>query len=145
MVHEPGPRSDDELELQLPPDATAALRAREAVRRALERWRLPHLVETCVLVVSELVTNAVRYGRPPLGLQMRRRGSNVEVEVHDEGTGEVVDLSSDPEEMAESGRGLGLVRALADESAIEAVPGGGTTARAAWKLERSTEPSDRPS
>ncbi|GGV85434.1 hypothetical protein GCM10010228_64810 [Streptomyces massasporeus] len=51
---------DDDLALlvtqvrRLPEDATAA-------------WELEHLVFTTELIVSELVTNAIRYGGAPVG------------------------------------------------------------------------------
>lgn len=69
--------------MSLPNDATAPTEARHAVRATPTRWRLPALVDSCVLTVSELVTNAVRYGLPPLGLVMRRRKGAVRIDVSD--------------------------------------------------------------
>ena len=44
------------------PTADRAVRvARQATRDALATWRLAYLEETAVLLVSELVTNAVRH------------------------------------------------------------------------------------
>ncbi|MEU5836496.1 SpoIIE family protein phosphatase [Streptomyces diacarni] len=50
----------------------AVRRAREAVRRTLHEWGLVELEDTGVLLVSELVTNALRYARGPIGVRMVR-------------------------------------------------------------------------
>lgn len=49
--------------LELPVHPSAASWARRHVRVTLARWRLDGLAETAELVVSELVTNAVKAGR----------------------------------------------------------------------------------
>ena len=67
----------------LPCDPTAPRDARSLARDVLGRWRVPELVDPVVLTVSELVTNAVRHGRPPVELCLRRLGRTVRVEVHD--------------------------------------------------------------
>jgi len=121
------------FELSLPSDPSASGRAREAVSRALTGWRIPELVDVCAVVVSELVTNAVRYGEPPVSLRLRRNGSQVSLDVHDAGSG----VRSQPpavDQSAESGRGLVLVEALSDDSGIIDVPGEGTTVHASWRL-----------
>ncbi|MFC9926883.1 ATP-binding protein [Streptomyces sp. NPDC127190] len=48
----------------LPLDPTAAAVARLSVRTALACWGLEHMTDDVVLVVSELVTNAVQHARP---------------------------------------------------------------------------------
>ncbi|MER5883004.1 ATP-binding SpoIIE family protein phosphatase [Streptomyces sp. NPDC001941] len=53
-------------------EATAAGRARRLVRRALERWGLDELTDTFALLVSEVVTNAVRYAERPVTLRLMR-------------------------------------------------------------------------
>jgi two-component sensor histidine kinase len=65
-----------------------------------------------VLLVSELVTNAMVHGQPPLELRAQRIGRGLRVEVHDcdEGTPRYVKSTT----WAEGGRGLHLVDALAD-------------------------------
>ena len=50
----------------------AVRRAREAVRDKLRLWGLEELEDTGVLLVSELVTNALRYAHGPVGLRMVR-------------------------------------------------------------------------
>ncbi|QNP61778.1 SpoIIE family protein phosphatase [Streptomyces genisteinicus] len=56
----------------LPAEPAAAGRARELVTARLETWGLPELAFSCELVVSELVTNAVRYAEGPLQLRLIR-------------------------------------------------------------------------
>jgi PAS domain S-box-containing protein len=56
---------------QLTPDATAAGEARALVRGQLTQWNLDEETAfTAELIVSELATNAVRYGAPPLQLRL---------------------------------------------------------------------------
>jgi len=52
------------------PAAVAGTRAR--VLERLAEWRLHDLAFTVELVVSELVTNAIRYGQPPVQLRLIR-------------------------------------------------------------------------
>ncbi|GAA2119308.1 ATP-binding protein [Streptomyces synnematoformans] len=93
-------------------------RARDVLRIQLARWQVDsRTAETAVLLLSELVTNAVRHGRVPPG---RRVGTRFTLD-----TGalriEVADANNDlplPRIAGvddESGRGLALVDALADD------------------------------
>lgn len=50
----------------LPPRFEAVKGARDFTRETLERWRLEGEFDTVALVVSELVTNALRHGLTPL-------------------------------------------------------------------------------
>ena len=52
-------------------DVGAPAHARRVTRQTLIGWGLRHLVDPVVLAVSELVTNAIRYGQPPLVLELR--------------------------------------------------------------------------
>jgi anti-sigma regulatory factor (Ser/Thr protein kinase) len=129
-----GSREEESVELSLPADPAAVRDAREAVRTTLTRWRLHHLVEVCVLAVSELVTNALRYGRAPIGVRLRRADTKVKIEVQDHGGGAASAPVQEPDQLAESGRGLGIVRAVADE--VEAETDGVTTVSVSWRAER---------
>jgi len=46
--------------------------ARKTASRRLAEWGLTELSFTTELVVSELVTNAIRYGEPPIRLRLIR-------------------------------------------------------------------------
>jgi anti-sigma regulatory factor (Ser/Thr protein kinase) len=77
-----------------------------------------------VLVVSELVTNAVLYGAPPVYMVLRRGAQDARVDVHDDhpqGPSEAPAAPGDSH--SESGCGLLICRAVADEVGSESVPG----------------------
>lgn len=78
-----------------------------------------------MLASSELVTNAVRYGRAPVSIKLQREPERVRLDVHDGDPTEPFLVPGGAGEDAESGRGLGTVHALADEVAVEQVTGDG--------------------
>jgi anti-sigma regulatory factor (Ser/Thr protein kinase) len=116
-------RAAGEVQVELPPDLTAAREARAATKRVLPRWALGGLLEPVLLVVSELVGNAVRHGRPPVDLRLRKHGTGVRVAVHDEDSS--APSASVASSDAESGRGLLLVDAVAAETGVEQIEGDG--------------------
>jgi anti-sigma regulatory factor (Ser/Thr protein kinase) len=59
----------------LTPKLTAARRARTLIRRPLRQWGLAELIPTAELVVSELVTNAVRYAQSRISLRLVLEGA----------------------------------------------------------------------
>jgi anti-sigma regulatory factor (Ser/Thr protein kinase) len=89
-------------------DASKQARAvvSEALGDALDRDRISDLA----LVVGELVNNAVRHGREPMGLRVIRRGHGVRVELHDGST----ELPRFTEPRPQGGFGMHLISALAD-------------------------------
>ncbi|MCT2591982.1 SpoIIE family protein phosphatase [Streptomyces sp. N2-109] len=56
----------------LDPRAQTAGQARRLARRALARWGLEELTDAAELLVSEVVTNAVRYAERPITLRLLR-------------------------------------------------------------------------
>jgi anti-sigma regulatory factor (Ser/Thr protein kinase) len=112
-----------EVQIDLPSDLTAPREARAAARHVLSRWRLGTILDPVLLVVSELVGNAVRHGRPPVGMRLRKTGRGVRVDVHDEET--TTPRVRRPVDEAESGRGLVLIDAVAAESGVEQIAGDG--------------------
>ena len=116
-------KAPGDVQVELPPDLTAAREARATARRVLPRWRLGGLLDPVLLVVSELVGNAVRHGRPPVGLRLRKAGRGVRVDVHDEEAAAPAAGAADAD--AESGRGLLLVDAVAAESGVQLIEGDG--------------------
>jgi anti-sigma regulatory factor (Ser/Thr protein kinase) len=78
-----------------------------------------------VLVVSEIVTNAVRHARSLVHLRVVRRHSTVRVEIHDDASAMPRFREPAPDDL--DGRGLHLVEALADEWGVTpSVPRGKT-------------------
>lgn len=135
------PSTNSTVAISLAPDATAPGQARRAVRETLLGWRLPALVDACVLAVSELVTNAVRHGLPPFGLLIRRRVGSVRIDANDARPDPFTVLGEIPSDrLAESGRGLALVRELADSIGSERVPGDGKNVYASWNVD-TTRPA----
>jgi anti-sigma regulatory factor (Ser/Thr protein kinase) len=125
---EPGPdgwapRVEEALacwDLRVEPRAAAAARA--LTRTALLRWRIgdPAGAADIVLMVDELVTNAVQHGRGPVRLRLSVGDARVRGEVTD--ASPVIPQPGRPGPDGEDGRGLLLVTALADEFGV--TPGG---------------------
>ncbi|MFI8189490.1 SpoIIE family protein phosphatase [Streptomyces sp. NPDC085946] len=93
----------------LPAEPAVVAEARRAAARQLERWELEELTCTTELVVSELVTNAVRYASGPVRLRLIR-GRTLVCEVFD-GSATAPHLRH-PRTTDEGGRGLLLVSQL---------------------------------
>ncbi|MFE4583622.1 ATP-binding protein [Streptomyces chartreusis] len=114
----PAPRkpADDVTEvLEHRPEAAGA--ARCAARAALERWRVAEdTAETVVLVVSELVTNAVEHAQPPLALHLHRErgGNGLWVGVSDGGPAPRHGQWASSCAEDEHGRGLSIVDTLSN-------------------------------
>ncbi|MCT9081959.1 ATP-binding protein [Streptomyces fulvoviolaceus] len=117
-----------EAEVPLPsrPESAAAARRLTQVI-VLRQWGLtPKMTEDAVLLVSELVGNAVRHtGARVFGLRMRRRRGWIRVEVRDPSRG--LPCLMPVQEMDISGRGLFLVDKLSDRWGVDLLPRGKTT------------------
>ena len=101
-----------DAEVTLPEGPEGATVARRAMARAGELWRLDReLTETAMLLVSELATNAIRHGSPPVRLALRLDGGRLRVEVTDCSPTLPLLGASDPEQAG--GRGLQIVQDLA--------------------------------
>ncbi|MEU1631190.1 ATP-binding protein [Streptomyces sp. NPDC020096] len=91
-------------------------RARTELLKSLSGWGLTEIADAAVLVLSELLTNAVRHAHVPpgrqIGTRFLRTDTGVRIEVHDAGEGlpEIRRHELD----SSGGRGLLLVAALAD-------------------------------
>jgi anti-sigma regulatory factor (Ser/Thr protein kinase) len=97
--------------------------ARGQVQAAVRAWAVPADQADLALLTSELVTNAVGHAAGPVvTLVISCSGGQVRVDVHDTSSvlPEVADVPAD----AESGRGLHLVAALADEWGFYRTPAG---------------------
>ncbi|MGW2938049.1 SpoIIE family protein phosphatase [Streptomyces sp. NPDC001156] len=94
----------------LPPDAAAVAAARRWTSRQLARWMLNELAYTTALVVSELVTNAVRYSTRPVELRLINDDRTLICEVSD--TSSAAPRLRKAGLSDESGRGLSIVTQL---------------------------------
>jgi anti-sigma regulatory factor (Ser/Thr protein kinase) len=125
--------------LPLCPLPGSAKVARDFVTSVLRTWGLPELLPDVSLVVSELVTNAVRHGLrgvaaepvpppspdvpAPIRLCILRQGQRLRCEVID--PSDVMPVRLDADEDAEIGRGLHLVAALSWEWGATLLADGG--------------------
>jgi anti-sigma regulatory factor (Ser/Thr protein kinase) len=116
------------LRLALPPDVPTVRLARQTTRDALAAWQLSHLEDVAVLLVSELVTNAVRHARDTgaIGLELASVGTGLRVEVQDGDPHWRLKPSSPDDD--ESGFGFVLVDSLAGRWGIRRVSAG----KAVW-------------
>lgn len=126
-------RSEDRVVLA--PDPREVRQVRRFVAKAV-----PDLdadaADTLLLLVSELVTNAVVHARTEIEVAVAVTDDDVLVSVHD------LDLGRREQRTGErdGGRGLGLVRSLAGDSGMVAHSEGGKTA---WfRLSRQTGARD---
>ncbi|MFC4053702.1 ATP-binding protein [Actinomadura syzygii] len=121
-------RAAGERTWELSPGADAASRARALTRHALREWHVtgPADADDIILIVDELVTNAVVHGDGPVRLTLRlddpldgspgRR--RLTGDVHDDGARTPAEApapptGAQPPDWSEAGRGLLLVAALA--------------------------------
>lgn len=99
------------LRARLEPVAGACRRARELVGDACTRWNLPEAVGPASLVLSELVGNVVRHARTPMQVTLTLRRPYLQLVVLDGSRASAHTVV--PDLYAEGGRGLMLVRELA--------------------------------
>jgi anti-sigma regulatory factor (Ser/Thr protein kinase) len=131
-----------DIEWRLPRHARSVGRARTVFREQATSWKLPDAVtETAVLLLSELMTNAYRHAKVSPGREIWVRCilemNRLRISVMDAN-----DTLPEPRTAAsdeESGRGLTLVAALADEWGAEPREGG--IGKTVW-YELECEPCD---
>ena len=113
-------------EIVLPLDPEAAARSREFLRTAICSIHHALVVQDAELLVSELVTNGVRYAAPPIVLRVEcESADSLRVLVRD-GSPMLPHVNhAQPED--ESGRGLFLVDYISDEWGAEPTTQGKVT------------------
>jgi len=116
------------LRLALPNDVPAVRLARQATRDALAAWQLRHLEDTAVLLVSELVTNAVRHAvdTGAIGLELTIAGTRLRMEVQDGDPS--WRRTGSPADCDESGFGFVLIDTLAGRWGVRRISAG----KAVW-------------
>ncbi|MHA6757886.1 ATP-binding protein [Streptacidiphilus sp. PAMC 29251] len=108
-----------DVELRLPADRAAPAAARDHTRHALADWSTPGPVtDAALLVVSELVTNAVLHGSrrgrtTPVTVELHLRPEHLAVAVTDGHHRDGAPAPRQARSQAEHGRGLAIVTALA--------------------------------
>ena len=131
-ITEPGaeaPAMQFEESFELPARSSAPKEARERVAEVLVTWKLNEVLDTASLLVSELVTNAVRHARSSVRVTLTVEGGRIRTGVWDHnlaplptpigaGVGDTV------EDLPEGGRGLFLVQALSDNWGSETTADG---------------------
>ncbi|MFD7917801.1 SpoIIE family protein phosphatase [Streptomyces sp. NPDC059740] len=106
---------------EVPPDPAAVADVRARCSRRLQEWGLEEIAYATELILSELLTNAVRYGSPPIAVRLLRDHTLV-VEVSD-------GSSTSPHlrragATDEGGRGLFLVAQFAERWGTRYTPVG---------------------
>ncbi len=115
------PRDGETVVLRWSQTARSVPLARRELRRTLARWEWGAVEDAASLVLSELLTNAVRHGQVP-GREIethfaRVRGGALRIEVHD--ASERRPLMALPLDGADGGWGLPLVDTLAAKWGID--------------------------
>ncbi|MFI2033151.1 ATP-binding protein [Streptomyces bottropensis] len=133
----------DAASCALPPRYEAVREARQFTRGMLGQWKLDDRFDDVCLVVSELVTNALRHGLPsgngsrpdqdpPVRLHLMRWTERLVCAVRDPSHDSPV--AGDSEDFsAESGRGLFLVDSFADSWGWHPL-GGALNGKVVWAL-----------
>jgi anti-sigma regulatory factor (Ser/Thr protein kinase) len=102
---------DHRLCFQLESDYAAVRHARSLIRDPLKRWGLEDLIDSSELLVSELVTNAIKYAKGEVMLRLILEPDSLVCEVHDSSPALPRVLQVDKD--AENGRGLHVVSQVA--------------------------------
>ncbi|MFF5531456.1 ATP-binding protein [Streptomyces cinerochromogenes] len=147
------PASVPSLTLRLSPTPRGARLARHLAVAELDGWGIPHDSETAeavAVIVAELAANAVTHGRVAgrdFELRLRLVTGSVRIEVSDTRTERRPPGPADvrePAPLAETGRGLVLVAALADRWEVVDRDPPGKTVRAEVDVPRWLSVSRRP-
>jgi anti-sigma regulatory factor (Ser/Thr protein kinase) len=120
----------------LPPEPTSARACRRFLRSTLEEWDADQFADDAVLLLSELVTNAVLHAGTEIDVEIRLERDVLRVEVRD----------GDPRLptvrhyslLSGTGRGLALVAQTARSWDVEQLP---TGKRVWFELEAEAEAS----
>jgi anti-sigma regulatory factor (Ser/Thr protein kinase) len=120
-------------------DAGSVRAARDFTLATLHRWGITERGHDIAIVVSELVTNALRHAlpmprhvrlRPPVRLGLLQAGPCLLCAVAD--LSKAAPVPRRPGSLAEAGRGLHIICALSDEWGYTTTPGG--TGKVVWSL-----------
>jgi serine phosphatase RsbU (regulator of sigma subunit)/anti-sigma regulatory factor (Ser/Thr protein kinase) len=113
---------DHRVCIKLEPELQSVRQARALIRDPLKRWGLEDLIDNSELLVSELVTNAIRYANGEIMLRLILEPDSLTVEVHDSSPALPRVLQADKD--AENGRGLHVVSLMASKWGVRRTAGG---------------------
>ncbi len=123
LLEHVGQRPTRQATLPLNPHPESVRRARDFVRGALVGWGVDDVSADALLVVSELVTNAITHVQGGCELRLSTSETAVRIEVVDHGDG-----TPDPRTLTDDkahGRGLYLVASLTSAWGVQIDPDGG--------------------
>jgi len=109
------------------PTLAAPVSARRLVVGACLAWQLDYLADDAELMITELVTNAMRYASGDIDVSITLRDRFVHLSVRDNNPQRPVRVLPDPDN-GEGGRGLLLLDAIAAGWGTTVLPGG----KAVW-------------
>jgi anti-sigma regulatory factor (Ser/Thr protein kinase) len=113
---------DHRICFPLEPELSTVRHARSLIRDPLKRWGLEDLIDNTELLVSELVTNAIKYANGEVMLRLILEPDSLVCEVHDSSPALPRVLQVDKD--AENGRGLHVVSQMATRWGARRTPGG---------------------
>lgn len=137
-----------EFSIRLSRNYASVQTARRFVRHALHMWNADDEVDDAVIVVSELVTNAIAHAHTGCELRISHDGGHqngsqgaiVRIEVNDRGA-QIPDVQT-LTETREHGRGLHIVAALTKAWGVDTEPDGSKTVWAELVDHRATSDAD---
>jgi len=104
-------------EHQLAPEPLSVRAARRVVGDAVRDQVSPDALDDLLLATSEVVTNAVEHGAPPISLLVSCDDERVRVEVHDGSP--LRPRAGDPRPTDIRGRGMRIVERLVDRWGVD--------------------------
>lgn len=113
---------DYEAQLQIPPVSTAIGDARRFARDQMKSWGLASIADNAILMISELVTNAILHGGEGAILTLTVDDLKVRAEVRD--SSPAMPVVRGYSATATTGRGMVIVDALSASWGTYAVDGG---------------------
>ena len=123
LLESVGERAGAEATVDLPRSLTSVAAARRFVEETLKEWQLEPVLDDALLVISELVTNAVTHADSSCRIRLSLTPARLRIDVLDNGVGTPEPLPYSQTE--EHGRGLYMVDAVTTAWGLEDVPGEG--------------------